>query len=101
MVLFLLIIFLSVKCFPKPEMMKIDLDITPNSSSPQTEFIGKLSWETLFLSEKLSNRISDLGCFRTTLATKGLLSEALRLIKHCRKPGSISNFKFSWRKWVN
>ena len=43
MVLFLPFIVLSVKCFPKPEMKKIDSDITPNSNSPQTEFIGKLS----------------------------------------------------------
>ena len=85
----------------KPEMKKIDSDITHNSNSSQTEFIGKLSWENLFLSEKLSNPISNLGCFRTTLATKRLLSEALRLIKHCKKPGSVSNNKFFWKTWAN
>ena len=72
-------------------MKKIDSDITPNSNSPKTEFVGKLSQENLFLSEKLSNAISEIDCFRTNLASKGLLSEALRLIKHCKKSGSISN----------
>ena len=81
-------------------MNEIDLDITPNSNSLHTEFIGKLSWEALFLSEKLSNTISDLSCFRTTLATEDLPSETLRLITHYRKLCSVSNYKLSWRKWV-
>lgn len=49
----------SGKCFPKPEMMEINLDITPNSSSSQTETICKLSWEALFLSEKQQKKQSN------------------------------------------
>ncbi|MEO0684124.1 MAG: hypothetical protein AAFY76_03515 [Cyanobacteria bacterium J06649_11] len=45
-------------------------------------------------------KISGLAGFRENLETKGISKAASDLISSSRRPGTISHYESSWRKWV-